>query len=384
MKSLDHYAQEKLDTLEASALCRTLIETDRGDFPWVIQNGRRLLSFSCNDYLGLSVHPEVKAAAIAAVGRHGAGAGGSRLVTGNHPLYTALETRLAAAKGTEAACIFGSGYLANAGVMGALAGKNDLILLDERVHACIHAGARLAQAAVKIFRHNDVAHASSLLATHRSEFARALLVTETVFSMDGNRAPLDELAALCAARDVWLMSDDAHGFGLQQQGPQAVVPLQTGTMSKVLGSYGGYLCASEAVIRLVKTRARTLVYSTALPPAPVAAALAALDVMARDPDLIGAPLRKARHFTRRLGLPPAQSPIVPLMTGTPDSALEASRWLADAGFLVTAIRPPTVAPGTARLRFAFCAQHQDHDIARLADVIRDRLAPRGAVEGAAS
>ena len=373
MSSLDAFARAKLDHLESRALRRMLAETDRGTYPLVTRGGRRLLSFSCNDYLGLSRHPVVKAAAIEAVERHGAGAGASRLVTGNHPLYAALEARLATMKGTEAACVFGSGYLANIGVLGALAGPHDLVLIDELAHACLNTGATLSGATVVRFRHNDIHHVASLLKEHRHAHRHALIVTETVFSMDGDRAPLKALAALGEDHDAWLMSDDAHGFGLKDE---VVAPLQMGTLSKAIGSYGGYLCASAPVVDLVETRARSFIYSTALPPASVAAAHAALGLVMDNPELASAPLRKARLFTRLLDLPDAQSPIVPLILGRPEDALAASATLADDGFLVTAIRPPTVPPGTARLRFAFSALHDDGDIQRLAVVLRERVLPK--------
>lgn len=370
MDSLDQFATAKLDQLDALALRRTLAETGRGAFPYVDREGRRLLSFSCNDYLGLSTHPAVKAAAIAAIRAEGSGAGASRLVTGNHPLYRALETRLAAMKGTEAACVFGSGYLANIGVLGVLAGPPDLIVIDELAHACLNAGAQLSRAAVLRFRHNEAGAAAALLAEHRGAHRHAIVVTETVFSMDGDRAPLEALATMAARHDAWLMTDDAHGFGVIDRADVAV-PLQMGTLSKAIGSYGGYCCASRAVIDLIVTRARSLIYSTALPPSTAAASLAALDVIAADPDLAAAPLRKARHFTRLAGLPEAQSAIVPVVIGTPEAALAVSSRLADAGFLVAPIRPPTVPAGTARLRFAFSASHPDAEIERLAATLRD-------------
>ena len=374
MHSLDRFATAKLNRLDEASLRRRLTATARGSFPSVVRDGRKLLSFSCNDYLGLSTHPAVKAAAIAATERFGVGAGASRLVTGNFPLYEVLEVRLAALKGTQAACVFGSGYLANIGVIGALAGPDDLILLDELAHACLFAGAQLSRAKTMTFRHNDVAHAATLLAAHRSAHVNALVITETVFSMDGDRAPMAALGHLCEEHDAWLLSDDAHGFGVvPHDASMALVPLQMGTLSKAVGSYGGYLCASQAVIDLIKTRARTLIYSTGLPPASLAAALAALDVIAADPALSAEPLRKARLFTAALGLPPAESPIVPLIIGAPETTLQASAQLAAEGFLVTAIRPPTVPAGTARLRFAFSAAHADADIARLTEVILARL-----------
>ena len=370
MSSLDTFARAKLDDLERRTLRRTLHATDRRAFPFVLRDGRRLLSFSCNDYLGLSQHPVVRDAAIAAIEDHGAGAGASRLVTGNHPLYAALEARLAAYKGTEAACVFGSGYLANIGVIGALASLGDLIVIDELAHACLNAGASLCGATIVRFHHNDVDHASALLAEHRRTHRHAMIVTETVFSMDGDRAPLSALSALATASDAWLMTDDAHGFGLAED---VAAPIQMGTLSKAIGSYGGYLCASASVVALIETRARSFIYSTGLPPASIAAAHAALGLIMANPDLVDAPLRKAQLFTRLLDLPPAESPIVPLILGTPEAALNASATLADAGFLVAAIRPPTVPAATARLRFAFSAMHEEHDIERLAAVLRQHV-----------
>jgi 8-amino-7-oxononanoate synthase len=380
MHSLDAFAAAKLADLDAASLRRTLAQSDRTDGLWITRENRRLLSFSCNDYLNLSHHPAVKAAAAAALARYGAGAGASRLVTGNHPLLAELETRLAKFKRTEAACVFGSGYLANLGVVPALMGANDLILIDELAHACLYAGTQLSQARILTFRHNDAAHAAELLDADRAGYRHAMLLTDGVFSMDGDRAPLRELAALCETSDVWLMCDDAHGMGVIGGGHGSVaaagdpaVPLQMGTVSKAAGAYGGYLCASAPVIDLMKTRARTLIYSTGLPPAMAGATLAALTLIETEPGLVEKPLLKARAFTAALGLPEAQSAIVPVIVGAPEATLAASQKLAEAGFLVTAIRPPTVPSGTARLRFAFTAGHADADIARLAGAVRQIL-----------
>jgi 8-amino-7-oxononanoate synthase len=382
MPSLDDFAVRKLAELDRASLRRTLAESFRGEGPWVERDGRRLLSFSCNDYLNLSYHPALKSAATAAIAQYGVGAGASRLVTGNHPLFRELEERLARLKGTEAACVFGSGYLANAGIVPVLAGAPDLILIDELAHACLWAGTRLSRAHTLMFRHNDVAHARALLNENRSRARHALLVTDGVFSMDGDLAPLQQLAALCAAYDTWLMTDDAHGLGVIGNGRGSAfaaglsgqVPLQMGTLSKAIGGHGGYLCASRPVIDWMKTRARTLIYSTALPPAMAAAAIAGLTIIESEPGLTSKPLATARAFTSRLGLPEAQSPIVPLVLGEPEAALQASNKLAEQGFLVTPIRPPTVPVGTARLRFAFTAMHSDEEVARLADAVRALVA----------
>lgn len=375
MDSLDTFAEAKLASLEARSLRRVLTPTTRVDGVWVERNGRRLLSFSCNDYLNLSHDPQVKAAAKAAVDAFGAGAAASRLVTGDHPLHSELEARLAALKGYEAACLFGSGYLANAGTIPAFVGAGDTILADELSHACIWAGARLSGAEVVSFRHNDMAHLEERLAAVTS--GQVLVATEGVFSMDGDVAPLDRISDLCARHDAWLLVDDAHGLGVLGDGrgtaatfPGVKIPLAMGTLSKALGSYGGYVCGSRAVIDLLKTRARTVIYTTGLPPASVAAALAALDCMETDAARVAAPLAKARAFTRAANLPDATSAIVPVILGAPEAALAAQAALEAEGFLVTAIRPPTVAEGTARLRIAFTAAHPDDEIARLARLVR--------------
>jgi 8-amino-7-oxononanoate synthase len=197
--------------------------------------------------------------------------------------------------------------------------------------------------------------------------------------MDGDLAPLPELAALAKRHDAWLMTDDAHGLGVTGNGRgssaqfDADVPLQMGTLSKAIGGYGGYLCASKAVVDLMCNRARTLIYSTALPPATIAAAIAALDLIESDPALCARPVEKAKHFTRLTNLPEAQSPIVPIVVGTEDKALDASRLMAHEGFHVAAIRPPTVPKGTSRLRLTFTAGHPDAEIERLATLVRSRI-----------
>jgi 8-amino-7-oxononanoate synthase len=381
MHSLDAFAQAKLDDLQRRHLRRALTETVREDGIWVERDGKRLLSFSCNDYLNLTQHLATKQAAMAALAQYGAGSGASRLVTGNHPLYAQLETRLARIKQTEAAVVFGSGYLANAGIIPVLIGHDGLVLADELSHACLFAGAQLSRGKVMTFRHNHVAHVRELLAAHRHQHDHALIVTDGVFSMDGDVAPLGELLALANEHDAWLISDDAHGLGVVGGGrgssfagnTHIPVPLQMGTLSKAVGSYGGYLCASAAVIDLIRNRARTLIYSTGLPPACVAAAIAALDLIEREPGYAALPVQKAKAFTKRAALPEAQSPIVPVIVGEEEKTLAASRLLADEGYLAAAIRPPSVPAGTSRLRLTFTAQHPDEDIFRLADLVRDKI-----------
>src|SRR3954452_6439029 len=381
MSSLDQFASDKLGGLERGHLRRRLAETEREDGLWIRRNGRRLLSFSCNDYLNLTHHPAVKQAAIAALQRYGAGSGASRLVTGNHPLFAELEARLARLKGTEACAVFGSGYLANSGIIPSLIGSADLVLIDELAHACLWAGARLTRGKVIAFRHNDVAHATELLTEHRGRHPRAMIATDGVFSMDGDLAPLPELAQLARRFDAWLISDDAHGVGVLgggrgssfATGAKADVALQMGTLSKAIGGYGGYLCASRPVIDLIRNRARTFVYSTGLPPAIAAAAIAAINVIENEPETVARPMQNALAFTRRVGLPDAASTIVPVIIGEEQKALAASRLLEEEGFAVIAIRPPTVPAGTSRLRLTFSAAQPAAEVNRLADIIRARV-----------
>jgi len=371
MDSLDAFALDALDRLESQALRRRLAPTERAGGAEVIRDGRRLISFSCNDYLGLAHHPRVKAAAAEAAQRYGAGAAASRLVTGDYPLIGALEARLAAHKGKAAALVFGSGYLANIAIPPALTRPGDLILVDALSHACILAGAKLSGARTVRFRHNDAGHLAELLKAERAGADRCLIVTERVFSMDGDRAPMGALKALAERHDAWLMVDDAHGLGVIEG--DVAAPLEMGTLSKALGGYGGYLAASQPVIDLLKSRARSFVYTTGLPPASAGAALAALDILEQEPERRARPLMLARRFARAAGLPPAESAIVPLIVGEADRALRLSAALEADGFLVVAIRPPTVPPGAARLRFAFSAAHAEADVDRLAASVQQLL-----------
>jgi 8-amino-7-oxononanoate synthase len=376
--SLEEVAETKLAALERRHLRRRLAITERTSATGARTAGRALESFSCNDYLGLSRHPDVIEAAIDATRRYGAGAGSSRLVNGNHPLYEELESKLAALKGTDDALVFGSGYLTNVGVIPALVGNADLVLIDELCHSCLLAGAELSGGEVVKFRHNDVTDAGRALAEQRDRYRHCLIVTDGVFSMEGDLAPLPELAALAHRHGAWLMTDDAHGLGVVgngrgssfAHGTPVHVELQMGTLSKALGGYGGYVCASRGVVELLRNRARSFVYSTGLPPGTVAAAIRALDIVATDREIVRRPVANARLFTTELGLPPAVSPIVSIVLGGAERALRASEELKMAGFLVAAIRPPTVPAGTSRLRFTFSATHSQSSVRALAAAVR--------------
>lgn len=373
MTSLDDYAAGRLQALASASLLRRLRTTDTGPSHRV--RARDAVNFCSNDYLGLAGDARPAVAAAEAARAFGVGAGASRLVTGNHALYEVLEAKIAALKGTEAAVVFGSGYLANLGTIPALVGAGDLILADALSHACMMSGARLSGANVVLFRHNDVADLVALLTVHRRSARHCLVLTEGVFSMDGDLAPLPDIIAAARDHDAWVMTDDAHGLGVIGNGRGSAAhwgvrpDVQMGTLSKAVGSYGGYVAASRAVADLLVNRARSLIYATGLPPTVVAASIAGLDIIASDALLCAAPLRRARAFAAALDLPVPQSPIVPLIVGESGVALEASAALEAHGFLVTAIRPPTVPDGTARLRVTFTAAHREEDVRRLAEAV---------------
>lgn len=361
MSSLDSYARALLEDAESRAQKRVLAETAREGID-VVQNGQRYVSFACNDYLGLSHHPEVVAAGQKALGEQGAGAGASRLITGNHPHYAPLEAALAEHKGTEAALVFGSGYMANIGIIPALVGKGDLIIADKLVHACILDGAQLSGASIKRFRHNDATHARALLEEHRAGHKRLLIVTESIFSMDGDSAPLAKLAALAADYDGWLMVDDAHGIGFVNASATRGVDIWMGTLSKALGSYGGYVCASRAVVDYLTTAARSVIFTTGLPPASCASALAALKILQREPQRAQRAHHHAKRVAHALRLPTPNAAILPWVIGDETAAVAASSDLKAHGMLAMAVRPPTVPPGTSRIRFAFSADHTDAQV----------------------
>jgi len=248
MPALDDMAESRLEALDKQGLWRMPITTSPLEGMWVERGGRKLLSFSSNDYLGLSRQPDVLAAAQIALHLYGAGAGASRYVTGENPLYAELEQQLCGMKQTEATCVFSSGYMATLGGVCALMGKGDLILADKLCHACMVDAAQLSGAKFIRFAHNDMQHLEQLLTKHREQYQHCLILSETVFSMDGDCAPLEAISELAKAHDAWVLSDDAHGLGVVESYP---VDIQIGTLSKAAGSLGGYVCASRAVIDLI-------------------------------------------------------------------------------------------------------------------------------------
>jgi len=362
VRSLEAFARTKLEERERAALRRSLTLVE-GTGPHIRVEGRSYVSFSSNDYLGLAGDPRLREAGGAL------GATASRLVVGHHPVHAALEADLATLKGTEDCLLFGSGYHANMGLVPSLVGAQDLVLLDERAHACLHGGATLSRGRVLCFRHDDAEHLEVLLAEHRSQHPRCLVATEGVFSMDGDLADLPALAEVCRRWDAWLMVDDAHATGVLGAGSVAHwglgpedVPLQMGTLSKAAGSYGGFVACSAVVRELLVNRARTFVYSTGLPPVVAEAGRRAVAIMRAEPERQIRVLRLAARVAEALGRPGTGSAIVPWIVGEPGRARALQDVLREGGFWVYAMRPPTVPEGTSRLRFSLSAAHTDEDV----------------------
>ncbi len=368
---------EELAELEARHLRRSLRRIDSPQQPVVTMEGREFLNFSSNDYLGLAADDRLRAAFIEGVERFGVGSGASRLVCGTQGPHADLEEALAAFKRTEAALTFSSGYATAVGVISALMGRDDVIILDKLCHASLIDGARLSGATIRVFPHNDLRKLASHLewAARRVDAAtgRILVVTESVFSMDGDRADLAGILALKERHGAWLLLDEAHAFGVLGSSGRGLaealeiedgrIDLQMGTLSKAAGLSGGYVCASRAMIDLLINRARSFIYSTAPPPAVAHAARTAIELISGE---AGAELRERlwSHLgvvSEALGLQ-VESAIVPVMKGSNEAALAASETLRNSGFLIPAIRYPTVPRGQARLRVTFSSAHSRQQV----------------------
>jgi 8-amino-7-oxononanoate synthase len=373
-----------------AGLLRRLRTVDHAEGPWLDAGGRRLLSFAGNDYLGLAQHPLVIAALKRTADDEGVGSTAAHLICGHRAEHAALEEALAEWTGRERALLFSTGYMANLGVMQAMLRPGDVCVQDKLNHACLLDGAALAGAELKRYPHGDVDGAARQLAS-RAE-AGALLATDGVFSMDGDLAPLRELAKLCDREDATLMVDDAHGLGvLGEDGAgslsaldlgQRDVPVLMATLGKALGCQGAFVAGSAGFIEGLTQSARTYVYTTAMPPAVAAAALAAVRVARTESwrrEKLAALIRRFREGAAELGLPllPSDTAIQPLLLGAAEAAMGAAGSLEERGFLVGAIRPPTVPAGKARLRITLSAAHEDEHVDRLLDALAG-LAPGGA------
>ena len=383
---------EQLEALRARALDRHLREISSAQGPEIEIANRRFINFSSNDYLGLANDPRLREAATSAIDKFGVGAGASRLISGTQSPHLRLERALAEWKGTEAALCFSSGYAAALGTIPALVTKNDVVLLDKLCHASLIDGAKLSGAVLRIFPHNQLHKLESLLEWARRKHAakRVLIVTESVFSMDGDRAPLRELVELKKRFGALLMLDEAHAVGVigpngrglaAAENVSQEVDVQMGTLSKALGASGGYICGARTLIEWLINRARSFIYSTAPPPAIAAGALAAVDFLASSEGearrlLLWQRISLMQQLLPRAGLKGedvgARSAIFPLIVGDEKAALDLAAALQSEGFLVPAIRFPTVAKGAARLRITVTAAHKAAEIEALCEMIRRR------------
>jgi 8-amino-7-oxononanoate synthase len=377
--------EERLDEIRARGLYRKLRCVSGPQGPRVLLDGRPVLLLCSNNYLGLADHPRVREAAAEAAMRYGAGSGASRLISGNMTIHRRLEEQLAAFKGAEACLLFGSGFLANAGVVSALARDGDVVFSDALNHASIIDGCRLSRAETFVYDHCDTDHLEWGL--QQAEGRGALIVTDGVFSMDGDTAPLPEIVELAQRYDARVMVDEAHGTGcvgpggrglVAEHGLEDEVDVIVGTLGKALGSYGAYVLCDKPMAKYLINTARTLIFSTALSPPSAAAAMAALELLREQPRRVeklqrnGAMLRQALTES---GLPvaPGETPIVPLIVGDANAALAASERALERGVFAQAIRPPTVPAGTSRLRLAVMASHTKSELREAGRVLASAI-----------
>lgn len=371
----------KYASLQAQYLDRHTHIVEQGVTPYVWRQGKQLVSFCSNDYLGLAEHPALKQAAQDYLIQHGFGAGAAHLVTGHHAIHEQLEQRLAQLSGYPRAMLFSTGYMANMGVIDALMDSKEGVVYQDRLnHASLLDGARLAGVKLRRYPHLDVSKLGEWLA--EDQIAQKLVVTDQIFSMDGTEAPLNALIATSSRHNAALMIDDAHGFGLRSQ-PLPQVDIYMATLGKAIGSFGAFVAGSELLIDYLKSRARTFIFTTATPPVIAAATLAALDVMQAEPwrqQTLQSHIQYLRNALQQQGwqLTDSQSAIQPIIIGKAEDALALSQQLLQQGLLVSAIRPPTVPPNSSRLRITLSAAHTTAHIDRLIAAlvsIRSQLNP---------
>jgi len=379
VSSLDTALQADLDEIDLAGLRRVLRHVESPQGARILCDGQELWNYSSNDYLGLAAHPLLLEAAQRSLADHGHGAGASRLISGTFSEHLALEEALAHFKGTQAALTFGSGFAAAVGVLPALAGSGDVIILDKLSHASLVDGARLSGAQLRVFPHNNLEKLESHLSWARQKFphARVIVVAESVYSMGGDLAPLREIVELKDRFGAWLMLDEAHGVGVlgnqgrglaDAEGVADRVDIQMGTLGKALGSSGAYICGSRVLADFLVNRARSFIFSTAPPPSVSAAARAAVELLqspegTRRIDLLHANLR---FFGEAAALGAVLTPIVPIVLGEEEKAVATSHSLRRQGYLVPAVRYPTVARGAAQLRITITAAHERENLQALA------------------
>ena len=378
MNSMDATLQAQLNLRREEHLYRTRLNVASGCSSTLSVEGRSLINFCSNDYLGLAGHPDISLALKQAADIYGTGSGASHLVSGHSVVHQELEEQLAEYTGRPRALLFSTGYMANIGAINALIGRRDLILQDQLNHASLLDGGRLSQADFKRYKHVDMASLEQRL--EQSSAERKLIVTDGVFSMDGNLAPLREISSLAKKHSAWLMVDDAHGVGvLGQKGGGLVeqlnmsveqVPVLVGTLGKSFGTFGAFVAGSEALIETLIQYSRSYIYTTALPPAIAAATIASLKIVREETwrrDKLGHLIARFRSGAEQIGLQLAESntPIQPVLINDDKKVMEVGKQLRASGFLAGAIRPPTVPVGTGRLRITFSADHSEEQVDQL-------------------
>ncbi len=371
----EKFIREELHRLTEAGLYRKLRRVEGEQGPTLILDGREVINFSSNNYLGLANHPRLREAAKEAIDRYGCGSGASRLISGNMALHEELEQKIATFKGTEASLVFNSGFQANVGLLSTLAGEGDVVFSDALNHASIIDGCRLSRAKVAVYKHCDVNELEYKLKDCPHD-ARKLIVTESLFSMDGDEAPLSEIVELAETFGAMVMVDEAHATGLYEPSGAGMVAklglgerifVQMGTLGKALGGFGAYVAGSRSLREFLINRCRSFIYSTSLPPAVMAIAIAAIDLVKREPErrhALWANCAALRDGLRNLGYPlgNSQSPILPLLVGDATKCMELSQRLLERGIFAQGIRPPTVPSGTSRLRITLMATHTKEHI----------------------
>jgi glycine C-acetyltransferase len=378
----------QLNALKAGGTYFKLRVLEDAQAPVCHYDGREVINLASNNYLGLCNHPKLEEAALAATKKYGVGSGAVRTIAGTMRIHMELEEKIAAFKGVEACVVFQSGFTANAGTVSSILGKEDFILSDELNHASIIDGARLSKAKIKVFRHKDVAHCEELLQEVQNEPGRKLVITDGVFSMDGDIGPVAELCDLCDKYGAIMMVDDAHASGvLGRDGRGSVnhfhctdrVDVQVGTLSKAIGALGGYVCGSRDLIDYLYHRARPFLFSTSHPPSVAASCIAAFDILEQEPDRIDRLWDNTRYFQKQLkstgfnigGIttPATETPITPIILGDGRQTMEFSRALFDKGLMATGIAFPTVPEGKARIRCIMTSEHTRKQIDRALEIL---------------
>ncbi len=378
------WIDEELRNIQDQNLFRYLTEISSGQYPEVTIEGKKYILFASNSYLGLSVHPEIIKESRKVLEEYGVGSGGSRLVSGSTDLHRKLEERIAEFKKTDSAILFSSGYLANVGLISAVVGMGDFIYSDELNHASIIDGCRLSKANIRKYRHLDYEHLESLLREDEPKKGKRLIVTDSVFSMDGDLADLSVLADLSERFGCMLMVDEAHATGvLGKRGSGATeyfgvedrVPLVMGTLSKAIGSIGGYIAGSKKLTDFIRNRVRSYIFDTSLPPPSVAASLKAIEIIERDEDRrkhLWKLIRMFKEGMTSIGyhVVNSNSAIIPILTGDPITTLALASYLKDHGIYTPAVRPPSVPPGKCRIRVSLMASHTEDHIGRALHVFK--------------